>query len=73
MKKAFITKLEKEFDITISNFEYFSGNHYKACFDVLFSVDGQNTIINVVVKGSETYKQAIERALFRVSYFEMDL
>ncbi len=73
MKKAFIKKLEKEFDISISNFEYFSGNNYKASFDVLLSVDGKNTTINVVVKDSETYKKAIERAIFRVSYFEMDL
>lgn len=71
--KAFITKLENEFNISISNFVYFSGNAYKASFDAIYTEDGENHTVNVVVKESETYKQAIQRALFKTWYLSMDV
>jgi hypothetical protein len=61
MNKSFKTKLENKFDTSIFNFQYFSGNLYKASFDMLCRKNNSNYTANVVVKSNETYEQAIQR------------
>ena len=61
--KIFTKKLEKKFNVEITDFQYFSGNYYKASFNLLIPKTDHWKRQEVIVKQSETYEQAIERVL----------
>lgn len=61
-KNKFLTKLEKQFNITIYNFQYFTGSSYKSGFTMIYNKENDNTNYtgNIVVKTNETYQEAIQ-------------
>lgn len=61
--RAFLTKLEKQFDVSIFNFQYFSGDSYKAGFSMIYNDSKSNNdyTANIVIKADETYAEGIER------------
>lgn len=68
MNKATKTKLEnsfKEYHLEISNFQYFSGDSYKASFDVRYYKKHNDRIYtsSIVVGKNQTYAQAIDMGI----------
>ena len=61
--KIFTKKLEKKFNVEITSFHYFSGNSYKASFDLLIPKADHWRRKEVLVGCNETYENAIEKAL----------
>jgi hypothetical protein len=63
MKNSQISKLEKQFDISIFDYVQFSGNGYKCSFKYVSSPEpGINRTRCVIVRRSETIEQAISRS-----------
>lgn len=68
MNKSTKTKLEKafkEYDLEITNFQHFSGDAYKASFDVRYykQHNGQTYNSSMVVGRKQTYWEAIDMAI----------
>lgn len=68
MNKATKTKLQnsfREYQLEISNFQYFSGDSDKASFDVRYYKEHNDRIYtsSIVVGKNQTYAQAIDMGI----------
>lgn len=64
MNTSTLKRFENQFNISIFNYQDFSGSAYKCSLSFIHSPEaGVNKQFNIVVKGSQTISSVIESAL----------
>ncbi len=61
--KSFIKKLENNNNISIFNFQYFSGNYQRATFNFIYTYKKINITLYACVLKKETYQESIDRVI----------